>query len=50
MPIFDEIIGPIVEPHSPSYLITNSCNGTGGEAFAAISFKIEALTLSVVYF
>lgn len=50
IPILEEIIGPIVDPHNPSYFIINSYNGTGGDAFAAISFKIAALTLSVVYF
>ena len=50
MPILEEIIGPIVDPQSPSYFIINSYNGTVGVAFAAISFKMEALTLSVVYF
>jgi hypothetical protein len=50
IPIFEEIIGPIVDPHNPSYFIINSYNGTGGEALDAISFKIAALTLSVVYF
>lgn len=46
----EEIIGPIVDPQSPSYFITNSYNGTAGDALAAIYFKIDALTLSVAYF
>jgi hypothetical protein len=49
IPAFAETIGPIVDPHNPSYFIIKSWRGTYGSAFAANTLKIEALTASVVY-
>ena len=49
IPAAEARIGPIVDPHIPSYLIIKSWSGTGGWAFAAITLNIAALTESVTY-
>ena len=49
IPALAAIMGPMVEPQRPSYLITKSWIGTGGSALAAITLKIAALTESVMY-
>lgn len=49
MPALAEIIGPIVDPHPPSYFTMKSDKGTGGFAVLAITLKMAELVESVAY-